>query len=253
MEKDSSEEINIWDVPKIDVHVHIGMDAEDEDRYHPSKLYEDMKQYNIKKAVIFPFNTDPDDGFRKDNDMIHRLSDRHGPLVGFSRIDPNHPDWEEEMERAVDLGMKGFKLHPHAQDFECDEIDFVYEKAVELDLPILIHSAHKEGKYVQQLKEVLPSYTEIPIILAHAGITEQSDAIKMANEQENIYLELSINKKHRVEVLSPMVDEDKMMFGSDSPYGGIEKTMERMDIDWKSEEAVRKIFYENAEEVLEIG
>lgn len=251
--KNNTEEIDIWRIPKIDVHVHIGSDAEDEDSYYPSKLAKEMKEFNIKKAVIFPFNTDPNDGFRKDNNMIHRLSKRQKPLIGFSRIDPTHSDWEQEMERAINLEMKGFKLHPYAQEFECDEIDFVYEKAVELDMPIIIHSAHKEGKYVQQLKEVLPSYTEIPIILAHAGITEQSDAIRMANEQDNIYMDLSINKKHRVKVLSPMVDENKMMFGSDSPYGGIKKTLERMDIDWKSEEVVRKIFYENAEEVLGLG
>jgi len=248
-----SRKTDIWKIPKIDVHVHVGIDADDEDRYSPIQLAKEMKEYNIKKAVIFPFNTEPDDGFKKDNHMIHRLSKKWEPFIGFSRIDPNHSDWEEEMERAIDLKMKGFKLHPYAQEFECDEIDFIYEKAVELDMPIIIHSAHKEGKYVDQLKHVLPSYTEIPIILAHAGITEQSDAIRMANEQDNIYMDLSINKKHRVKVLSPMVDENKMMFGSDSPYGGVKKTLERMDIDWKSKEVVRKIFYKNAEEVLGLG
>ncbi len=252
MENESSEKIDIWDIPKIDVHVHIGIDVDDEDKFTVRELSREMEKYNIKKAIIFPFNTDPDDGFRKDNNMIKRLSERYDPLVGFSRIDPNHKDWEEEMDRAVELGMKGFKFHPYAQGFECDEIDFAYEKATELGLPILIHSAHKEGKYIDQLKEVLPSYPDIPFILAHAGITEQSDAMKMANELGNVYMDLSINKKHRVEVLNLMVEEDKMMFGSDSPYGGIEKTLERMDIDWKSEEQVKKIFYENAVEVFDL-
>lgn len=245
-------DIDIKRIPKIDTHVHIGIDADDEDRYTPRELYKDMKRYNIKKVLIFPFNTDPDDGFKSANDMIHRLTKRYSPLFGLSRIDPLHDGWECEMERAVELGMKGFKFHPFAQDFKCDEIDFAYEKAIELEMPILIHSAHKEGKYVDQFKKVLPSFPELTIILAHAGITEQSDAMKMANEMQNVYLELSINKKHRVEVLSLMVEEDKMMFGSDSPYGGIKKTLERMDVDWRTEKRMNKIFYENAEIVFDL-
>jgi len=244
--------VDIWNVPKIDVHVHIGKDKDDEDKNHPSKLYKDMKEYNIRKAVIFPFNTGPKDGFKDANNTIHRLVKKYDPLIGFSRIDPNHPAWEKEMERAIDLDMKGLKLHPYAQYFECDEIDFIYEKATELNLPILIHSAHKEGKYIDQLKDILPSFTNIPIILAHAGITEQSDAIKMANEQDNIYMDLSINKKHRVEVLSLMVEDDKMMFGSDTPYGGVKKTLHRMDVEWRSEETIKKVFYKNAKKVLNI-
>ncbi len=251
MKEDSQRKTDIWNVPKIDVHVHIGEEPGG-DKFSPIQLYHDMKEFNVKKAVIFPFNTEPKDGFKEDNEMIHRLASKYESLIGFSRIDPTHEDWREEMERALELGMKGYKFHPHAQDFECDEIGSAYEKAIEFNMPMIIHSAHKEGKYVQQLKETLPSYPELVIILAHAGITEQSDAFKLVNEMENVYLEASINKKHRIEVLSMMVDDEKWMFGSDSPYGGIETTLERMDIDWKSEETVKKVFYENAERVLDI-
>lgn len=250
--KMEDEPLDIWKIPKIDTHVHIGTDAEDEDRFTPTQLYHDMKEYNIKKAIIFPFNTDPEDGFSRANKMIYRLKERYDPLEGLSRIDPNHPEWEKEMEKGKSLGMKGFKFHPKAQEFACDEIGEAYEKAMELDMPILIHSAHKEGVYVEQLEKILPSYSDMTIILAHAGITEQSPAIQMANEMDNVYLELSINKKHRVEALSLTAEEDKMMFGSDSPYGGIETTLERMDVDWRNEKRMQKVFFKNAERVFNI-
>lgn len=247
----STPTLNVWDIPKIDVHVHMGLEPEG-DKFTPSQLSKNMKKYNIRKAVIFPFNTKPKDGFKKANDMIYRLQKKYDPLIGFSRIDPTHPDWEREMERAIKLDMKGFKFHPFAQKFECDEIGPCYEKAVELNLPVLIHSAHKKGKYIDQLKEIIPSYPELVLILAHAGLTEQSDAIRMCNELKNVYMEMSINKKHRVEVLNLMVDDDKMMFGSDSPYGGMKKTIERMDIDWRADQRMKKVFYENAKRVLGI-
>ena len=250
--KDETEPtLNVWDIPKIDVHVHLGVEPKG-DKFNPSKLAKDMKEFNVRKAVIFPFNTQPKDGFKKANDMIYRLHTKYAPLIGFSRIDPKHGQWEDEMERALKLGMKGFKFHPFAQGFECDQIGTCYEKAVELDLPILIHSAHKQGKYIDQLKGIIPSYPDLILILGHAGITEQRDAIRMCNEMENVYMELSINPKHRVEVLTLMVDENKMMFGSDSPYGGIEKTLECMDIGWKNDERMKKVFYENAKRVLRI-
>ena len=48
------------------------------------------------------------------------------------------------------------------------------------------------------------------------------------------------------------VEKGEAKGGSDSPYGGIEKTLECMDIGWKNDERMKKVFYENAKRVLRI-
>ncbi len=246
-----AEEIDVWKTRKIDVHVHIGVDKNKNDKFRPTELENQMEKYNIKKTLIFPFNIDLDDCFRKANNMVYRLSSRYEPLEGLARIDPDHEDWRKEMERAFGLELKGFKLNPVSQNFECDQIEHVYEQASKLNLPLLINTSDEDGKYESQLKEILPSYPDITIILTQLKDTK-TEMVDLISEKKNLFIESSDFKKQHLEALYFKLDEEKIMFGSDSPYNSIKKALKKMDIDWRSEEDKEKIFFENARRVFDL-
>ncbi|MCG2826796.1 MAG: hypothetical protein L6265_09420, partial [Thermoplasmatales archaeon] len=89
--------LDVWSTIKIDVHCHVGEDI-DGKKQDARTILVNMQKYNIRKTVIFPFNTVQKDGFRKDNMMILDLTRKHESLIGFARIDPRHPGVLEEME-----------------------------------------------------------------------------------------------------------------------------------------------------------
>lgn len=242
---------DVWNIHKIDVHVHIGVDQNKNDKFKPTELENQMKKYNIKKTLIFPFNIDLDDCFRKANNMVYRLSSRYEPLEGLAKIDPDHKDWRKEMERAFGLELKGFKLNPASQNFECDQIGHVYEKASKLNLPLLINASDEDGKYERQLKEILPSYPDVTIVLTHLEGTK-TEMLDLISEKKNLYIESSAIKKQHLEALYFKLDEEKIMFGSDSPYNSMEKALKKMEIDWRAEEDKEKIFFENARRVFDL-
>ena len=135
--------LDIWKMPKIDIHCHIGKDIDGKSQTI-SEILDNMAEYNVKYSVIFPLDSQPKDGFKHENETTAAYMKKQSSLIGFARIDPNHPDVINEMVRAKKIGLKGFKLHPKAQKFHLDRISRVYEKGTKLQLPFIIHSAHKE-------------------------------------------------------------------------------------------------------------
>jgi predicted TIM-barrel fold metal-dependent hydrolase len=145
----------------IDVHVHVPAPAD-----HPSTkekeamasyfgagdmpltaedLYETYKKLDIF-AVIFEIDAETTSGVEYvGNDYVASIVQRYPEqFMGFASVDP----WKgkmaiQELERSVkDLGLKGLKLHPTAQAFFPNDIQFypLWEKAAELEIPVLFHS-----------------------------------------------------------------------------------------------------------------
>jgi predicted TIM-barrel fold metal-dependent hydrolase len=241
--------MNLITTPKIDFHCHIGIDV-DGKKQSARTILRHMRKYNITNTVIFPFDTQPSDGFKKENMMVLKTIKKHPQLIGFARLDPKHPDVFNEMKKAKQSGLKGIKLHPRSQQFNLNEISSVFEHGEKIGLPFLIHSAHKEGVYQKQLAEVVPSYPNLIIILAHAGLGDPQTVVRLAQEFDNVYLEISINHRHDIQLIISTAGADKVIFGSDAPYQDIGIMIERMQIDWPDEEGLRKVMFKNAEKIL---
>ncbi len=210
----------------IDVHNHLGEDV-DGAVQTVEMLLAKMRVNGIDRAVVFPFNdVDPGVCFSKANDRIAQACSEHEELIGFCRVDPNCEEAAvEEVERCVrELGLRGVKLHPRSQSFYPDDPEAVrvVEKAADLSVPVIVHTARGEPfsdpVRVGRLAEEVP---DTPIIMAHMGKEQGYDAaIRVAEEHENAYLEVSLVKDPAViERAAERVGEERILFGSDSPYG----------------------------------
>ena len=276
----------------IDMHVHIprqpGLEKSDmeqtlrnyfklgesvEDVENMAKRYESMDMM----GVLVSINSETSTGEKGDsNDYISEIVTSYpGRFIGFAAIDP----WQgkasvEELERAVkDLSLRGLKLHPVQQAFHPNDEKFypLYEKAMELNIPVLFHSgmaASGSGmaggggmklKYsapIPGMDDVAADFPHLTVIMAHPGWPWIEEQIAVALHNPNVYLDLSgwlpryIPKQLLDEANTRL--QDKVLFGSDYPFITPDKWLK----DWEQipikDEIQPKILLENAKKALHL-
>lgn len=250
-----------YEGPITDAHNHVGMDIEGVVQ-EPRTLLRKMEQSHVARCVIFPFNEmKPGKAFSAANDYIAKVVAAYpDKFVGFARTDPRHPQAVEEVKRAVnELNLKGLKLHPRSQLFKPSDKMMVpvLEACVALRVPILFHSGFAYDPIPPMIAEVADSFPELPIILGHMGCSEVctptgvKEAIQVARDNENVYLETS-----RVLLTSciaravQVAGDTRVIFGSDTPYGSQVEEIRTMLRAGLSEASLGRIFSQNIEELL---
>jgi predicted TIM-barrel fold metal-dependent hydrolase len=177
----------------------------------------------------------------KCNDYIAAVV-RHDPdrLIGFASVNPAHRGPKaavEELERAVaELGLSGVKLYPMYQHWAANDPDLafpVYEKAQELEIPVMIHQAGStridaklELARPAMLDDVGRVFRDLRVIVAHCGWPWVDEALFLLTKHPNFYAELSyliasVTRRDLFLLLSrcePMfVPLEKLFFGTDYP------------------------------------
>lgn len=274
----------------IDMHVHIprqpglpDMVIEESLRRYfrlndPPKLAEELytryKEWDIL-GVVFSVDAETVTGDRPDtNDYVAELVNAHPEqFIGFATVDPWKDDRAvDELERAVtELGLKGLKLHPIHQAFFPDDTRFypLYEKCVELGIPVLFHSGFaaagigmpggggmklKHAAPIPHIDDVAADFPGLTVIMAHPAWPWVEEQIAVALHKPNVYIDLSgwapryIPPQLIHEVNTRL--QDKVLFGSDFPYLPPDRWLsgfEQLEI---REEVRPKILLENARRVL---
>jgi predicted TIM-barrel fold metal-dependent hydrolase len=180
------------------------------------------------------------------------LTQKHrGRFFAFAGADPRRPDAVHLLERAVkEWGLIGLKIYPSTGFAPNDPICWpMYEKCLELDIPVAIHTAVVGypliGHYANPLYvgDIQVRYPDLRISLAHAGHNIWAhEATMVASHHPHTYLELSMwapdakeDPGRVVRTFARMRDEVgpyRIMFGSDH-IGGPRFSGERgILIDW---------------------
>ncbi len=165
--------------------------------------------------------------FRYGNDEVLRgMSDFPGRVYGYATVNPHYPDeLVGELDRCIQAGMKGIKVHPDAHRYPVDGEKYqpVWEYANEHGLPLLSHTGtggnHNPVKKFETLAEKYPNAT---IILGHSGFGSEGaqQSIEAASTFRNIYLEIT-GSTIVYGTLERMVHEagaDRVLFGTDLPF-----------------------------------
>ena len=274
----------------IDMHVHIprhpdlpDMVVEESLRNYfrlndPPELAEELytrySEWDIL-GVVFSVDAETVTGDRPDtNDYVAELVNAHPEqFIGFATVDP----WKEdravaELERAVtQLGLKGLKLHPIHQAFFPDDTRFypLYEKCVELGIPVLFHSGFAAAgigmpggggmklKYaapIPHIDDIAADFPGLTVIMAHPAWPWVEEQIAVALHKPNVYIDLSgwapryIPQQLIHEANTRL--QDKVLFGSDFPYLPPDRWLSGFDQLEVRDEVRPKILLENAKRVL---
>jgi hypothetical protein len=209
------------DAEVFDAHTHLGVD-EDGRSLTLAQLLVQLDEADARRACVFPLH-DPDrhPAYRVPNDRVlawARESD--GRLLPFCRLDPAE-DPLAESERCLAAGARGIKLHPRAQDFVFDskEIDEVFGLAENAGVPILIHAGRGLPPLAEGLVDLALRHPRVVLILAHGAICDQGIITSRLADHPGVLYDISCFFPHDVIELFARVPAERIVFGSDPPYG----------------------------------
>jgi len=235
----------------------------------PANLFSQMDEAGISKSVIFACEAPI---IYSSNEYVAQFCQKFPDrLIGFASVDPKREDALKLIEEAIiKLGLKGIKFHPPLQNFYPNDKRFfpIYEKAVELNVPIVFHIGSTPFGSLVRLGQANPiliddiacSFPDLRIMLTHLGSFWHNEAFMVAEKNPNVFIDTAAYIYEINTLLTPeliqRLGEDKFIFGTDypMPFGGkvhrikdFVECIENLDL---SSEIKEKIFSQNFEAFL---
>lgn len=128
------------------------------------------------------------------------VADDPGKRIGFASVNPAHPGFLDELERARELGLVGLKLGANYQEFEPlgDSAMELYGYCEREGLPILFHQGaspirHAPLRYTHPLvtDEIAIAFPELRIVMAHMGHPWARETVVTVRKHPHVYADVS--------------------------------------------------------------
>ncbi len=202
----------------------------------------------------------------KVNDSIAALAEKSRnegfETVGFCGIHQDFPDFEGEINRILDLGLRGVKIHPDIQGVDVDSpvLMKLYE-IIEGRMPLYLHMGDNRPQYrfsePKKLAKVLDRFPNLEVVAAHLGGYQAWDeATEYLAGRPNVWYDTSsaiwAMTPERAEELIRILGTDRVMFGTDYPVKNTAGEIERFLKINLTEQEREDIFYNNAKRFLKI-
>ncbi len=188
----------------------------------------------VDYAVVFGFRS-VHLGWLVPNKLIADYVGAHAEkLVGFACIDPNEPDYLQQMYQCFEeMGFRGLKLAPIYQNYHpCDSrMEPVYAYCERNGIPILVHQGttfprRAPLKFAQpvQLEDVALSYPNLSIVIAHMGHPWTEETTVLIRKQPNVWADISALYYRPWQFYNALLCAQeygaahKIFFGSDYPF-----------------------------------
>ncbi|MDY6974195.1 MAG: amidohydrolase family protein, partial [Thermodesulfobacteriota bacterium] len=209
-----------------------------------TSLIESVDRNNISKCFILPVSKHQD-GVDQLNDYYYQESNRDSRIVFCGTMHPEHPNLRQAMAELKSRNARMIKLHSIYQrlDILSDVCLNLFREIAGLGLPVIFDTSRIPLKYLMpedkpdfyttpekmvKLHEKIP---DLKIVAAHGGglfITEMERRPLIGS---GIYIDISTSclncdwpandKEKSVENFLHLInhhDEDKVFFGTDSPW-----------------------------------
>lgn len=210
----------------IDSHGHLGPFS---GIYLPEASLEAMvaglARRGVESIILSPHNALGGDTREGNVEMIEAVKRYPGQVYGYCTLNPNFPgDLAGEMDAYLSQpGVVGIKIHPvmHAYPVDGPHYEPVWERANSGQLMVLSHTWGASGGCgAQDMKKIAQRYPDVRLILGHSCYGAWEDAIGLARDFPNVYLELTASY-HIYGLLEWMCREAgsrKVLFGTDYPW-----------------------------------
>ena len=177
-----------------------------------------------------------------------------------------HPDSEnkrEELTRLKDAGIKGIKLHPDYVGIELSDprYDEIFSLLCEYGMFCVVHAGYdpispeKQHATPEMFRAVIDKYPDLKLVAAHTGGFSNADGVLKHLVGTNIYLDTSLSslREGEKELLYKILsthDENRLLFGTDTPWTEPASEIEFIKNAPISDERREKIFFKNALKLL---
>ncbi len=211
----------------------------------------EMEHYGIDHSIILCLDWGLAYGPAEDNQLdveeFHRKTAEAaarypGKLWWFAGVDPRRPRAVAIFDDMVKShGAVGLKVYPpngyQANDERCFPM---YEKAIELDVPVLIHTGGNIWAWAEWVELVARRYPDLRIIMGHANLSGPFETatywrgLIAASGKRNVWLDLTDwqvtgavdegNIPQLLKVVRAFLDRagpDRIVWGTDLPQAGV--------------------------------
>jgi hypothetical protein len=207
-------------VPVWDAHSHTGDMDPDGVIGHVDELLAALGQAGHAGAVVAS-NHNPA-GYRDANDRIlAEAASSDGRLIPFLRVDPSDPEAVFEVERCLEAGHRGIKLHPRAEAFDLDHSALIpiARLAAAAGAPLLFHAGRGIPSLGDGALQLVDRVEGLNVILAHCAISDLAYLGPIAAEHPGIFFDTSWWNVTDIIALMSWVPPQRIVYASDTPYG----------------------------------
>ena len=171
----------------------------------------------------------------------YAVANNHGRIKMFGSVHPLDSNAADTIKSVAESGLLGIKIHPEYQkiDITAPEMAPIWEKCIELKLPVLIHAgqdiAFKPPFHSDpaRIAAVAQRYPELTLIAAHFGSCLMWDEVERELLGKPVWLDLSMAiEALPAERLTAMIRRhgaDHVLFASDSPWFSQKTAIEKFN------------------------
>jgi len=184
-----------------------------------------------------------------------------GRLTGLARVDPlQGAAAAAELERALDLGLRGLFLHPWEETFRIADavVDRVVAVARERSVPVVVASGYpwlSEALQVGALAERFPQVTFVAtngLQLNISGLGQVDAQLALADAPNLLLLTSGVYREDFLEGVVRRFGCERLLYASAFPY--FDPRLEVRRVQWAAfdEEEQAALLHGNAERVFSI-
>jgi predicted TIM-barrel fold metal-dependent hydrolase len=188
----------------------------------PEKIVELLDDALIDRAVIMTYTDLPGLNPLALEYIVEAAGRFPDRLIPFVRLNPSFSDAAGPLlDRAVELGVRGVKLHPTTTVAHPagDATVALLRRCADLGLPVLFHCGDDPYTTPQAIGLAAEAVPGCSIVLGHmGGYLHVHDAIEEADRHPNLFLETSaMPYPARIVEAVERVGPERVLFGSDGP------------------------------------
>ncbi|MFA6450809.1 MAG: amidohydrolase family protein [bacterium] len=228
--------------------------------YTAPNLLEEMDRCGVERSVLLAMDLP---GSMTASEGHIRAAGDGRRLIPFCGVSPRSLRWERHVEKCLAMGAKGLKYHPYINVMAPDHPMAIrlFRRWSRSGLPILFHTAHngvepsvlRQFSHIELYQKTLRRLSDSVFVLGHAGMGFFREAVAMAKEHGNTYLEIGGQPPDVVRELIDTIGPDRIMYGSDWPVYPLAMPLSKIFIATEGDpESRRKILYENAQRLLNL-
>jgi predicted TIM-barrel fold metal-dependent hydrolase len=211
----------------IDVHNHLGFRGDL--GMCENELLKRMDRAGVDMAVCFPLPV------FWDNDYVLEKAKAHPDrIIPFAGINPWWPNAREDLQRFLDQGARGLKLHPVRDAYSLAEkrlVDPLFEVCAERKVPVLCHGLHEWSNGPWQFNEMANRFPSVSLIYAHGGHNWlREDAIEVVKRNHNLYVDSSLMYSYYVTRYVEEISPERVLMGTDTPTEVFEVEMKKIEM-----------------------
>jgi predicted TIM-barrel fold metal-dependent hydrolase len=224
-----------------------------------SSLLASMDAAGIGTSVICSIATKPEQ-FEPILQWSKQIASQR--IVPLPSIHPRAPDPVGQARRVAEAGLLGIKLHPYYQDFNIDDEALfpLYRVLDELGLLVVFHTGfdfafprERKGDPVR-LRRILERVPTLKLVTTHMGAWDDWDEVETYLIGQPVSMDVSLSLdllgRERARAMIFAHPADRVLFGTDSPWGSQAATLEAVRGLDLGDELEQAILWKNARALL---